>query len=102
MENVLATTTAAPLDRSKPLVKEYFDRNAEIVNYLKVRLAHVPHAKAKINKLSVSKDGQTHKYRVNWYGEVATDLMTMQKIVFSQYVEVITSKDGKVIDFSVR
>ncbi len=90
MENVLATKVAFPLDRTKPLVKEFFDRNAEIETYLKVRLPHLPHYdKVKINRLYTKSDGVTHLYRVNWFAMDGT-------IPLSQHVEVITNKNGKV------
>lgn len=90
------------MERKKPLVKEFFDRDAEIVNHLQTRLTHVPQAVAKINKLYTCKDGRTHKYRVNWYADVVHDFMTTKQIVASQYITVITNKEGRVVEFSVR
>lgn len=95
MENVLATTSTTKLDRSKPLVKEFFDRNAEITSYLKLRLPHLPHfAHMTIIYLYTKKDGKTHKYRANWYGQDSF-------IGMSQYVEVITTKEGRPTSHSV-
>ena len=91
MENVLTVKKSVPLDRTKPLVKDFFDRDAEIVNYLKIRL---PEYKGmKINALYSSKNGLQHKFRVNWHGE--------EKIE-SLFVEVITTKEGMVVSHAIR
>ena len=102
MENVLATTNASPLERKKPLIKDFFDRDAEIIKHLSLRLPHVAKAKSKISRLFTSKDGLTHKYRANWYSDKEDSIMTVKQLVFSQYIEVITTKEGQVVSFNIR
>lgn len=80
----------------KPLVKEFFDKDAEVEKFLLIRLPEFPnYQKVNIIKLFTKKDGVTHKYRVNWFAANGD-------IPLSQYVEVVTTKDGHVVSHSIQ
>jgi len=100
MENVLKIASFS-LESTKPLIKEFYDSDAEIAMILKIRLPSIYKAIPKVTKLFTSTDKLRHKYRVNWYADVETEFMTMKKIVASKYIEVITSKDGVFESFNI-
>lgn len=102
MENVLAVTSTAPLDRTKPLVKDFFDRDAEIKRYLEIRLPHVAnYSKMDIIKLFSSKDKRSHTYRVNWFREIPDQIVSKTEFAHHCQIVITTTKDGAVLDHTI-
>lgn len=97
----LAVRGAVSIDRSKPLVLEYFDTDAAILDHLRTRLPHVPKTTIKFNRVYVSADKNTSRFRVNYWADTGDGIYPTQQIIHSLYVEVL-AKDGRIVTVTVR
>lgn len=89
----------SPFDITKPIVKDFFDKNAEINQFISLRMPYISGTTIKINRVFLSKDSLTSRYRVNYYKEMQNNAgelaIPVNSIVASKYVEVKTI-DGQL------
>ena len=87
-------------DKTKPLVKEFVDKNQSVSRFLQICIPHVSHSSySKANKVFESKDGREIRYRVNYYRDDEAEFIVVKRIIDSRYVRITLDKDGKPIKF---
>ena len=82
------------IDLRKPIVKEFVDQDQEVINFLSIRLPHVPYCTSKMICVYRSKDKTEVAYRVNWYKKEEGIVVQTNRLHFSPYVKVLIKPGG--------
>jgi hypothetical protein len=80
---------------SKPIVKPYFDKDAEIIKWIELVLPHIKGSSMKAHRVFQSKCGRVLKFRVNFYSSIWThgEICPKNHIVSSKYVQIDVNLD---------
>ena len=80
-----------PVDTSKPLVKEFVDKDSQIKQFITTRLPHFPNSSVSIKKVYQSRDKSVYRFRVNYHRSILEGdcIIPLNSIVASRYVEVV-------------
>ena len=95
--------TKVVIDKTKPLVKEFANKDDSVLHYIETMLPHQPNSKIKVSHLFASKDNKFNKYRVNWYTESNEGLTSQKKITVSKYIQIETvNNEIKLTDLTIK
>ncbi len=86
-----------PLDTLKPLVKDFFDPEKDLLDFVLLRLPHISNTEVSLKQVYQSKNKMTFRYRVNYWRKEMNDVgLTSGSIVKSSMIQVDDSGEGFV------
>ena len=85
-----------PVDNTKPLVKDFFDPEKNLIDFIQVRLPHVPHSTISLRPVYQNTARTVFRYRVNYWLFTGDAVPTPTSIAKSLMIQIQNSATGLV------
>jgi hypothetical protein len=89
------------MDPDKPIVKPFFDRDAELIKFIQMMLPAVPNSIMKVNRVYQSAGGRVLRFRVNFFIEKWKDgsICPTVNMAVSKYIQINVNLDDNKFEF---